>query len=68
MAQIAHNLLDLIGNTPLLELQRIEKDNNLKATIVAKLETFNPGRSVKDRVGFAMIANAEEKGLIDDYE
>ena len=66
MAQIAHNLLDLIGNTPLLELQRIEKDNNLKATIVAKLETFNPGRSVKDRVGFAMIANAEEKGLIDD--
>jgi cysteine synthase A len=62
MAHIANSLIDLIGNTPLLELSRIEKENNLKAQIIAKLESFNPARSVKDRVGFSMIANAEGKG------
>lgn len=66
MASIAHNLTDLIGNTPLLELSRIEEEKQLKATILAKLESFNPARSVKDRVGYALIKAAEEKGLIDE--
>lgn len=65
MAKIAHSLIDLIGNTPLLELSRIEADNNLHAKLVAKLEAFNPARSVKDRVGYALIDAAENKGLID---
>lgn len=65
MAGIAHNLTDLIGHTPLLELSRIEEEKHLKATILAKLESFNPARSVKDRVGYALIKAAEEKGLID---
>lgn len=65
MAKIAHSLIDLIGKTPLLELSRIEADNNLHAKLVAKLEAFNPARSVKDRVGYALIDAAENKGLID---
>ena len=64
MANIAHNLIDLIGNTPLLELSRTEKNERLKARIIVKLELFNPGRSVKDRVGFAMLDDAERRGLI----
>lgn len=66
MAKIAHSLIDLIGNTPLLELTRIEEKYNLKAHLIAKLESFNPARSVKDRVGYSLIASAEEKGLIDE--
>lgn len=66
MAKIARGLIDLIGNTPLLELTKIESENNLKARILAKIEAFNPARSVKDRVGFALIKAAEEKGLIDE--
>lgn len=66
MAKIAHSLIDLIGNTPLLELTRIEEKYNLKARLIAKLESFNPARSVKDRVGYSLIASAEEKGLIDE--
>lgn len=66
MATVASGLIQLIGNTPLLELSRIESDNNLNATLLAKLEAFNPARSVKDRVGYAMIKAAEEKGLIDE--
>lgn len=62
MAKIARNLTDLIGNTPLLELQSYEKKNNLGASIVAKLEYFNPMGSVKDRIAYAMISDAEEKG------
>ena len=54
----------LIGNTPLLELTHIEKEENLSATLLAKLEFFNPGGSVKDRVALAMINDAEEKGLL----
>ncbi len=61
---IAKNLTDLIGNTPLLELSNYEKANDLGATVVAKLEYFNPLSSVKDRVGYALIKDAEEKGLI----
>jgi len=64
MAQIAKNLTELIGNTPLLELSRFEKQNKLNATIIAKLEYFNPGRSVKDRIGLALIEDAERQGLL----
>ncbi|MGM9760564.1 MAG: cysteine synthase A [Parabacteroides sp.] len=66
MAKIAHSLTDLIGNTPLLELSRIEKEQQLSAHILAKLESLNPARSVKDRVGYALLKDAEEKGLIDE--
>ena len=64
MSKIAKNLTDLIGNTPLLELSNYEKANNLEAKVIAKLEYFNPASSVKDRIGYAMIKDAEEKGLI----
>lgn len=66
MAKIAHSLIDLIGKTPLLELTRTEKELGLEARLVAKLESFNPARSVKDRVGYALIKSAEAKGLIDE--
>lgn len=55
---------ELIGKTPLLELTHIEKNENLEATILAKLEYFNPAGSVKDRIAKAMIEDAEEKGLL----
>lgn len=62
--KIAKNLTDLIGNTPLLELSNYERTLNLEAKILGKLEYFNPAGSVKDRIGYAMIKDAEEKGLI----
>jgi len=62
MAKIANNLTELIGRTPLLRLGRFSADAG--AEVVAKLEAFNPGGSVKDRIGFAMIKDGEEKGLI----
>ncbi len=62
--KIAKNLTELIGNTPLLELSNYEKANQLEASVVGKLEYFNPLSSVKDRVGYALIKDAEEKGLI----
>lgn len=61
---IASNLTDLIGNTPLLELSNYNKILNLNARLIAKLEYFNPAGSVKDRVGYAMIKHAEKKGQI----
>jgi len=64
MAQIAKHLTDLIGKTPLLELSKFNKENKTLGTIIAKLEYFNPGGSVKDRIGFAMIADGEQKGFI----
>ena len=64
MSKIAKNLTELIGNTPLLELANYNRSQNLEATVVAKLEYFNPGGSVKDRIGYAMIKAAEEQGLI----
>jgi cysteine synthase A len=64
MSKIAKNLTDLIGNTPLLELTSYNKENNLEASVIAKLEYFNPASSVKDRIGFALIKDAEDKGLI----
>ena len=62
MAKIVNNLTDLIGKTPLLRLSRLAK--GLEADVVVKLEAFNPGGSVKDRIGFSMIKDAEEKGLL----
>ncbi|MCX7745355.1 MAG: cysteine synthase A [Clostridia bacterium] len=64
MSKIAKNLTDLIGNTPLLELSNYNKTNNLDTKLIAKLEYFNPASSVKDRIGYAMIKDAEDKGLI----
>jgi cysteine synthase A len=64
MAKIAKTLTDLIGNTPLLELTRYNKENHTEATILAKLEYFNPLSSIKDRIGLAMIADGEAKGKI----
>ena len=64
MAKIAQNLVELIGKTPLLELSKIEKEQFLHARVLAKLEYFNPGRSVKDRVGYALIEQAERQGLL----
>ena len=62
--KIAKSLTDLIGNTPLLELSNLMKQQDLKAHIIGKLEYFNPAGSVKDRIAKAMIEDAEEKGLI----
>lgn len=64
MSKIAKSLTDLIGNTPLLELSNYNKANGLEATVIAKLEYFNPLSSVKDRIGYAMIKDAEDRGLI----
>ncbi len=62
--KIYDKITDLIGGTPLLELKNYEKENNLEATILAKLEYFNPAGSVKDRIAKAMIDEAEEKGIL----
>lgn len=62
---IAKNLIELIGHTPLLELSGTERELKLGARIVAKLESFNPLRSVKDRTALALIERAERKGLVD---
>lgn len=67
MAHIAHNLIELIGNTPLVELSGTERELKLEARIVAKLEFLNPLRSVKDRTALALIERAERKGLIDQH-
>jgi len=64
MKRMAGNLTELIGNTPLLELNNYGKSRGVQARVVAKLEYFNPGGSVKDRIGCAMINDAAEKGLI----
>ena len=61
---IYKKITDLIGNTPLLELENIEKKFGLEAKLVAKLEYFNPAGSVKDRIAKAMVDDAEEKGLL----
>ena len=61
---IAKNLTELIGNTPLLELSNPNINKDINATVLGKLEYFNPLSSVKDRVGYALIKDGEEKGLI----
>ena len=64
MAQIAKQLTDLIGRTPLLELNKYSAAKGLETPIVAKVEYFNPGGSVKDRIALAMIEDAEQRGLL----
>lgn len=64
MSKIYRNLTDLIGKTPLLELSNYEKRHRLGATVIGKLEYFNPAGSVKDRIAKAMIDDAEAKGLL----
>ena len=64
MANIYKGTLGLIGNTPLVEVENIEKELNLPATLLAKLEYLNPAGSVKDRIAKAMIEDAEEKGIL----
>lgn len=64
MANIKKQLTELIGHTPLLELQRMAKAHQAQATVIAKLEYFNPGGSVKDRIALAMIEDAEQKGVL----
>ncbi len=64
MAKIAKQLTELIGNTPLLELNNFSKIHGLTKPIIAKVEFFNPGGSVKDRIALAMIEDAEEKGIL----
>jgi cysteine synthase A len=62
MAKIYSNIAELIGNTPLLRLNKMT--DGIEATIIVKLESFNPCSSVKDRIGFAMIKDAEERGIL----
>ena len=64
MSKIYGNLTELVGNTPLLEVKRIEKELQLEAQLIVKLEYFNPGGSVKDRVALAMIEDAERRGAL----
>lgn len=64
MSKIYKGTLDLIGNTPLVEVTHVEKTEDLKAVVLVKLEYFNPAGSVKDRIAKAMIEEAEEKGLL----
>lgn len=64
MTKIAKQLTELVGNTPLLELNKFSVANGLESPIIAKVEFFNPGGSVKDRIALAMIVDAEEKGIL----
>lgn len=64
MTKIYKSVTELIGRTPLMELTNYEKNNGLEATLVVKLEYFNPAGSAKDRIAWAMVADAEEKGLL----
>ena len=64
MTKIAKQLTELIGNTPLLELNKFSKAQGIETPIIAKVEFFNPGGSVKDRIALAMIEDAEKKGLL----
>ena len=64
MTKIAEQLTELIGQTPLLELNKFSKSHGIETPIIAKVEFFNPGGSVKDRIALAMIEDAEKKGLL----
>ncbi|MBD5216346.1 MAG: cysteine synthase A [Bacteroidales bacterium] len=64
MAKIYNSLTELIGNTPLMEVKNIEKAEGLKARVLVKIESFNPGGSVKDRIALAMIEDAERTGAL----
>ena len=64
MSKIAKQLTELVGNTPLLELNKFSKAKGLETPVIAKVEFFNPGGSVKDRIALAMIEDAEQKGIL----
>ena len=64
MAKIAKQLTELIGNTPVLELNKFSKGKGIETPLIAKLEYFNPGGSVKDRIALAMVEDAENRGVI----
>jgi len=64
MANIAKQLTELIGNTPLLELNKFSKAKGIETPVIAKVEYFNPGGSVKDRIALAMIEDAEQRGIL----
>jgi len=64
MKKIAKQLTELIGHTPLLELNRFSRAKGIQTSVIAKVEFFNPGGSVKDRIALAMIEDAEQKGLL----
>ena len=64
MAKIAKQLTELIGNTPVLELNKFSKGKGIETPLIAKLEYFNPGGSVKDRIALAMVEDAEKRGII----
>lgn len=63
--KIYESVTELIGNTPLLEVKNLEREEKLKAKVLVKLEYFNPAGSVKDRVALNMIEDAEKKGVSD---
>ena len=67
MTKIAKQLTELIGNTPLLELNKFSQSKGLDTPVIAKIEFFNPGGSVKDRIALAMIEDAEQKGILKGY-
>ena len=62
MTKIAKQLTELVGNTPLLELNKYSQANGLESPVIAKVEFFNPGGSVKDRIALAMIEDPEARG------
>ena len=64
MTKIAKQLTELVGNTPLLELNKFSKAKGIETPVIAKVEFFNPGGSVKDRIALAMIEDAEQRGLL----
>ena len=64
MSKIAKQLTELVGNTPLLELNKYSQAKGLETPVIAKVEFFNPGGSVKDRIALAMIEDAEAKGIL----
>lgn len=64
MGKVYESITELVGNTPLLELKNYEKKHGLEAKLLVKLEYYNPNQSVKDRIAFAMIEDAEKKGLL----
>ena len=61
---IYNSITELIGKTPLVQLSTFAKNRDLKANVIAKVEFFNPGGSVKDRIALSMILDAEEKGIL----
>ncbi len=62
--KVYHNILELVGNTPLVELSKLDKEEGTKATVYAKIEAFNPAGSAKDRIALNMIETAEKEGKI----